>query len=127
MARSKKIIFLAVGYGLFFLITLWAAYSNHLPLSLLSQVPYYDKFGHVILYCIPSYLGHRLCQQKHFKARGGFLPIFPALFALFTVTEELIQGFSPYRTLDPGDLVCSFMGIALGYWLAQPGHFRSKA
>jgi polysaccharide biosynthesis protein VpsQ len=126
-AQSPKIIFLAAGYALFFLITLWAAYTDHLPLSLLAQIPYYDKFGHVILYCIPSYLGHRLCQQKHFKKRGGFLPVFPALFALFTVTEELIQGFSPHRTLDAGDLVCSFIGIAVGYWLAQLGRSSTKA
>lgn len=122
--RSKKIVFLAAGYGLFFSITLWAAYTNHLPLNLLSQMPYYDKFGHVILYCIPSYLGHCLCQQKYFKKWTVSLPIFPALFALFTLTEELIQGFSPYRTLDAGDLVCSFIGIAVGSWLAQSGHLK---
>lgn len=119
---SKPIIGLAVAYTCFFLLTLWAAYHNQLPLKWLSQLPNYDKFGHVILYCIPSYLGHRLCRQKHFKGLGWPLPVFPLLFTLFTIAEELIQGFSPYRTLDAGDLLCSFLGIGVGYWLAQ----RSK-
>jgi len=116
---SRKIVVLAALYGLAFLITLWAAYNNRLPLVWLSQFPNYDKVGHVVLYCIPTYLGHRLCKQKHFKKFGLSIPFFPALFVLFTVTEELIQGFSPYRTLDPGDMICSLAGIGLGYWLAQ--------
>ncbi len=120
---SKKIIALAIAYTGFFLLTLWAAYHNHLPLKWLSQFPNYDKFGHVVLYCIPTYLGHRICRQKHIskKLRDYTLrlPVFPMGFALFTLTEELLQGFSPYRTLDAGDLVCSFVGITTGYWLAQ--------
>ncbi len=128
---SRKIAILAALYGLAFLITLWAAYNNRLPLVWLSQFPNYDKVGHVVLYCIPTYLGHRLCKQKHlkrpFKQSSLSVPVFPALFTLFTVTEELIQGFSPYRTLDPGDMICSLAGIGLGYWLAQrPSKSSSK-
>ncbi len=123
--RSKKMVLLAIAYSCFFLLTLWAAYHNHLPLKWLSQFPNYDKVGHVVLYGIPTYLGHRLCQQKHFSRKLGKnghslrLPVFPTLFLLFTITEELLQGFSPHRTLDAGDMVCSLIGIATGYLLAQ--------
>lgn len=116
---SGKILLLSVVYACFFFFTLWAAYHNQLPLNFLEQLPNYDKFGHVIVYCIPSYLGHCLCRQKHFKQAGWSLPVFPVLFALFTIAEELLQGLSPYRTLDAGDLICSFAGIGLGYWFAQ--------
>lgn len=120
---SQKIAILAALYGVAFLTTLWAAYNNRLPLIWLSQFPNYDKVGHVVLYCIPTYLGHRLCKQKHLKRHFNqttlSLPVFPALFVLFTITEELIQGLSPYRTLDPGDMICSLAGIGLGYWLVQ--------
>jgi polysaccharide biosynthesis protein VpsQ len=125
---SKKIIALAFAYACFFFITLWAAYHNHLPLRWLSQFPNYDKLGHLVLYCIATYLGHRLCRQKHLSKSGAKngqifrIPVFPAFFVLFTITEELMQGFSPYRTLDAGDMVCSLLGITAGYWLAQ----RSK-
>lgn len=88
----------------------------------------------MVLYFAASYLGHRLFSQKHVKVPaqlgGVSLPVFPGLFTLFTVIEELLQRFSPYRTLDMGDLICSVAGIALGYWLAQrPSHVvkpRSK-
>jgi polysaccharide biosynthesis protein VpsQ len=128
---SLKIRVLAIAYTCFFLLTLWAAYHNQLPLKWLSQLPNYDKFGHVVLYCMPSYLGHRLCRQKHFRQKhlrqkhlvknnaSLSLPVFPTLFALFTFTEEGMQGLSPYRTLDAGDLVCSLIGITAGYCLAQ--------
>ena len=116
---SKKLIGFAIAYAAFFLITLWAAYNNRLPLTWLSQFPNYDKVGHVVLYCIPTYLGHKLLRRKHIRFLSQRLPLFPVLFTLFTLTEELVQGFSPYRTLDLGDMVCSLGGIALGYWLAQ--------
>lgn len=120
---SKKVLLMAAGYGLCFSIMLWAAYSDRLPLEWLAQFPNYDKVGHVVLYFAASYLGHRLCSQKHVRVpaqRGGVsLPVFPGLFTLFTVTEELLQRFSPYRTLDMGDLICSVAGIVLGYWVAQ--------
>ena len=115
----KRILVLSSLYGLFFLVTLFAAYTNRLPLGLLSRLPNYDKLGHVILYFIPTYLGHRLCKQKHIKRLNLSLPVFPVLFTLFTFTEELIQGFSPHRTLDIGDLLCSLVGIVCGYGLAQ--------
>lgn len=114
---SKKIILLSAGYGLFFCIMLFYAYIGQLPVGWLMQFEYADKIGHLILYFIPSYLGHRLCGYRHIKRLH--LPFFPALFTLFTVAEELIQGFSPNRTLDAGDMVCSLVGIAVGYWWAQ--------
>lgn len=117
---SQKIYVLALAYTCFFLITLWAAYHNQLPLGwLTARLPYYDKIGHVLLYCIPTYLGHRLCRQKHFKRLGIAIPTFPLCFALFTITEEIMQGFAPHRTLDAGDMVCSLLGVGVGYWLAQ--------
>ena len=114
-----------MAYAAFFLGTLWAAYNNHLPLRWLSQFPNYDKVGHVVLYCIPAYLGHRVLRFKHISVFARRLPLFPVLFTLFTLTEELIQGFSPYRTLDVGDMLCSLVGILLGYWLAQRARMRT--
>jgi VanZ family protein len=49
------------------------------------------------------------------------LPLFPFLFAIGALVEELLQVFSPNRTLDAIDLIASFLGILLGYWLAEKG------
>ncbi|MEL7331835.1 MAG: hypothetical protein AAFN12_06275 [Cyanobacteria bacterium J06560_2] len=119
---SVKIVILSAGYTLFFLVLLFLAYRGTLPVGRLTNFHNADKLGHLILYCIPSYLGHCLCRRKHYKIGGPqrlSIPVFPGLFTLFTVTEELVQGMSPNRTLDAGDMVCSLIGIAVGYWLAQ--------
>lgn len=121
-APSKKVVLLSAIYGLLFLLMLILAYQGTLPVSRLSRFHSADKIGHLILYFIPSYLGHILCRYKHLSSKRLLrwrFPLFPTLFTLFTITEELIQGFSVNRTLDAGDMVCSLVGIAAGYWLAQ--------
>ncbi|MEO0768081.1 MAG: VanZ family protein [Cyanobacteria bacterium J06649_4] len=116
-APSKKVVLLGTAYGLFFLVILVLAYTGNLPIGALSRFHNFDKVGHLVLYFIPSYLGHQLCRYRHIRQLR--LPVFPSLFALFTIAEELVQGFSPNRTLDTGDMVCSLVGIGVGYWLAQ--------
>ncbi|MEO1593194.1 MAG: VanZ family protein [Cyanobacteria bacterium J06632_22] len=116
---GRSTYLMATIYGGLFLLTLWAAYTGNLPLGALNRIPYYDKAGHVILYCIATYLGHRVLQLRHLRRWSVTLPVFPALFGLFTLTEELLQFLSPNRTLDALDLVCSFIGVGLGYWLAE--------
>ncbi|MEA5466917.1 hypothetical protein [Leptothoe sp. PORK10 BA2] len=117
-APQRHIAVLAAGYGSLFLLILWAAYTNNLPLDLLDNIPYYDKIGHVALYAAASYLGHRVLNKRHFKGLR-WLPTFPVLFGLVMTAEEIVQGISPYRTLDSLDLVCSLSGVVLGYFLAE--------
>lgn len=122
---QRNVGFLAAGYGGLFLLILWAAYTNNLPLGLLNKIPYYDKIGHVVLYAMASYLGHCVLNRRHFRS-VRYLPVFPALFGLVMTAEEIVQGFSPYRTLDALDLVCSLGGVALGYVLAQAQRAKKR-
>lgn len=115
---QRSIAVLAATYGALFLLILWAAYTNNLPLDLLGKIPYYDKMGHVVLYAMASYLGHRILNRRHFRGMRH-LPIFPVLFGLVMTAEEIVQGIAPYRTLDSLDLVCSLIGVVVGYILAQ--------
>lgn len=121
---ERHVALLATGYGALFLLILWGAYTNNLPLELLQNIPHYDKIGHVVLYAISSYLGHRVLNYRHFKGVRS-LPVFPVLFGLVMTAEEIVQGLSPHRTLDSLDLVCSLIGVILGYFLAQT-HQPSK-
>ncbi|NJR68906.1 MAG: hypothetical protein HC771_09730 [Synechococcales cyanobacterium CRU_2_2] len=117
---------MALAYALCFGATLWVAYHGHLP-TWFQRIPNYDKPAHLILYAIATYLGHRCLNHRHVRlsrwlnGRGSRyqLPLFPLLFTLFTIVEELSQGASPHRTLDALDLVCSLAGVGLGYGLAQ--------
>lgn len=111
--RLMALLYLAI-----FLVILVLAYTKNLP-GYLNAIPYYDKIGHVVLYCVATYLGHRVLNYRHWRWGKWLLPWFPILFALFTLGEELVQGLSPNRTLDSLDLLFSGIGIVLGYGLAQ--------
>jgi polysaccharide biosynthesis protein VpsQ len=110
--------FAAFFYATLFLITLLLAYTGNLP-SQFNQIPYYDKAGHVILYAIAIYLGQRLLNYRKICLFGITMPLWVLLFGLFTYVEEGIQAFSPNRTLDGMDLICSTIGLLVGYWLAE--------
>ena len=111
-------------YLALFLTMLVLAYTGKLPTQLLLGVPYADKIGHVVLYCIAAYVGHRVLKHRRTTVLGCPVPLFPMLFGLFTVVEEGIQGFAPNRTLDGVDLVASLIGVLIGYWLAEREEIR---
>ena len=120
----RRWIILAGVYLAIFLTIMALAYTNTLPPQL-GYISYYDKIGHGVLYAIAAYLGHRVLRCRWLVWKSLPLPLFALLFGLFTVAEELVQSLSPYRTLDAGDLLWSFVGIALGTGLAQ-WHHRSS-
>lgn len=117
-SRQLPVGMVAFIYLATFLTIMLLAYTGNLP-GWLGAIPYYDKIGHVVLYAIATYLGHRVCRYRSFIVGHGRWPLFPILFLAFTLTEEIIQHLSPHRTLDAIDLVASLAGILLGWQLAQ--------
>lgn len=117
VTRSARWFWWGLGslYAVTFLVILALAYTNNLP----AWVNHYDKLGHLILYAVATYLGHRVFARRRLHLKRFRLPLFPLLFGVFTLVEEGVQSLSPYRTLDAIDLVASFAGIALGFWLAD--------
>ncbi|MDX2229196.1 MAG: VanZ family protein [Leptolyngbyaceae cyanobacterium bins.349] len=113
-------IVLSVIYAGFFGVILLYAYQGKLP-GILTQN---DKPAHLILYAIATFVGHLACNRRKLRFANYALPLFPVLFTLFTTVEELLQTLSPNRTLDSWDLIASFVGIGLGYWLAELGRPR---
>ena len=114
-------------YLLLFLTILVLAYTGQLPTNRILLIPYADKIGHVVLYCIAAYIGHRVLRHRHTLFLGLSVPLFPMLFGLFTVVEEGAQGLAPNRTLDGVDLIASLIGIWVGYWLAEQQRIRDQA
>jgi VanZ family protein len=114
-------LLLLLGFIGIFAAILWFAYHGTLH-PILTQN---DKLAHFLLYGIASFIGHKATNRRHLQWLRWSVPLFPGLFALFTVGEELVQQFSPYRTLDLIDLLASFIGIAIGYGLAEPLKMKS--
>jgi VanZ family protein len=96
--------------GLF--LILFFAYRGELP-PILTQN---DKLAHVLLYGMATFIGHKALAGRSLYRR---IPLFPALFSIFTLAEEIAQAWSPNRTFDLGDLAASFLGIAIGWWLSR--------
>ncbi len=115
-------ILATIGFMAILATILWFAYHGNLPPLLTKN----DKLAHLVLYGIAAFLGHRALNRRHIKKFGCSVPLFPFLFSLFTLGEELAQGLSPNRSLDMIDLIASFAGIALGYYLAQRNWFSSS-
>ncbi|MDJ0701757.1 MAG: hypothetical protein QNJ46_00615 [Leptolyngbyaceae cyanobacterium MO_188.B28] len=114
-------------YLFLFLTILVLAYTGQLPTHRILVIPYADKIGHVVLYCIAAYMGHRVLRHRHIPFLGLAVPLFPLLFGLFTLVEEGAQGLAPNRTLDGIDLVASLIGVWLGYWLAEQHKVEDNA
>ena len=116
-------VVLAIVYAGIFGGILFFAYSGKLPTS----ITQYDKPLHVFLYFMATFLGHMALNRRRLKMLGYAVPLFPFLFSLFTIAEELIQSLSPNRSLDFMDLVASLAGILLGFWLAEKRGNKSEA
>ncbi len=119
MTTQRRWQILGFLYLVVFGVILWLAYQGKLPGFLTAN----DKAAHVILYGIATFVGHRVLD---FRSVWRRIPMFPALFGIFTVVEEFAQSLSPNRTFDLGDLVASFVGIAIGWWLCERSKLRAK-
>jgi polysaccharide biosynthesis protein VpsQ len=114
--RSRLLWIIAtIGFMGVLATILWFAYHGNLPRILTRN----DKLAHFVLYGIATFLGHQAFNRRHIRQLGCSVPLFPTLFGLFTLGEELMQKFSPNRTLDLMDLIASFAGIVCAYWLAE--------
>jgi glycopeptide antibiotics resistance protein len=121
--KSSHLIWksLTVIYLMVFLTIVVLAYRNGLPAFLMVN----DKAGHVGLYGVATFLGHRAINRRSIKLWSRAVPLFPWLFGLLTIVEEGCQALSLHRSFDGFDLVASFFGIVVGYGLAELGKPKS--
>ena len=108
----------ALVYGATLLSIGFFAYTNGLP-RYLGYIPHYDLLGHFVLYGTASYLGERVLYGRKFSILGYRFPLFASVFGAITIIEEYIQSFAPYRTFSWLDMLCSLLGLWVGYWLAK--------
>ena len=114
--HGSKVV--ALIYGAIIVFILLLAYTGNIP-PILNKIPYYDTFGHLILYGLASYLGHLAFKHRRMRFMSLSLPLWPFIFGIFTIVEELLQAFSPNRTFSLVDMVASLLGVVVGYWLAE--------
>lgn len=113
---------LVVVYLLIFATIGILAYRHGLPAFLTTN----DKAGHVGLYGLATFLGHRALNRRHIKLGSWQMPLFPAVFSVLTTVDEFCQLLSPNRSFDLLDLAASFFGIVVAYGLAEIGRPRRQ-
>ncbi|MES2696026.1 MAG: VanZ family protein [Verrucomicrobiota bacterium] len=95
-------------------------------IRVLHDFPNGDRVGHVVLFGILAFL-FTAAFSRTLRIGRYSLPIVPILLAAFATGEELSQQLFSTRYPDPVDLVCSFLGIALGGWAGTRWRERRKA
>ncbi|NEO28639.1 MAG: hypothetical protein F6K03_17615, partial [Kamptonema sp. SIO4C4] len=67
-----------------------SAYQQTLP-AYFNHIPHYDTIGHIVLYLIATYLGHRVLRFRKIPFFGYRLPLFPVIFSVITIGDEYLQ------------------------------------
>lgn len=101
-----------------FLVT-QMAYLNILPVHLLAW-PFADKVLHFFLFgLVVFWLNLWLHDKRIDIGSWATAPVAVVLPFTFALAEELMQHFSPLRTLDPTDLASDLLGMICFWWLSQ--------
>jgi VanZ family protein len=112
---------LGVIFLLFILAVIVLADIGALPHSIraLYRFPYGDKVGHFILFGLLNFILTRAFLSSQVNPRRKLVTVSTGLIlALFIALEEGSQQFFATRTFDLLDLTASYVGVALGGWLA---------
>ncbi|MGQ0600950.1 MAG: VanZ family protein [Anaerolineales bacterium] len=95
-----------------------AAYLGQVPLWLV-RWPYADKVLHFVLFGFAVFGLNLWLGGRRMKL--GRWSVAPAIAVLLIAAslEELLQGFSPNRTLDVWDWLSNVAGIFFFWWLSE--------
>lgn len=101
----------------FLLVVVAAADAGVLPpeLRVLYDYPNGDRLGHLGIFGILAFL-FSAAFGGLLRVRRWAVPVAVVALLAFATAEEVSQRWFPSRHFDPVDLVCSYLGIALGGW-----------
>ncbi len=102
------------------------AYQNALPTHILNRIPCYDLIGHFFLMGMAAYLTHRTLQRRRIFLFSISLPMGPTVIGLMTVLDEMMQSFSPVRTMSWLDFLANVAGILTFYAIDRHLHERKQ-
>jgi VanZ family protein len=75
------------------------------------EIPFVDKFIHLIEYGILGFLFYRALRVSKLASRVFLLAIIFSI--LYALSDEIHQSFVPGRNCDPWDLAADSLGIVL--------------
>lgn len=108
-----RFLWITIGYALVGLVVFLSLTSD--PVDLELDVPYQDKFFHVLAYFT---LMAWFSQIYHDRFQRNMIA---AVFVFMGVALEYIQGFDPNRYFEFFDMLANSIGVALGFAIALTG------
>jgi VanZ family protein len=110
----------ALSFLLLILLLIASADAGRMPVIIqrMHDFPNGDRVGHVVLYGILAFLLTRAFPRRFLLGRLP-IPITFIVLVVFTTAEEWSQACFAARTADAIDLVCSYVGLAIGSWAAS--------
>ena len=117
---SKAYVIATLFYGMALMgVVLAANFGIARPaLRAVGRIPYGDKFCHVILVGILSFLVNRALLCRRFGTARLKPLMGSSILALLVVTEEFSQMAIPSRSFDVLDLAANLIGVILFGYLA---------
>jgi VanZ family protein len=111
---------LAIIFTIFIIIIILLADTGRLGfVAPLYDFPYGDKVGHFILFGFLTFLIILTVLRSHRYTNPKRIAVYWALFlALLITVEEFSQTYFASRTFDLLDLSFSYLGTAMGLWMA---------
>lgn len=94
------------------------AYLGLLPLALL-RWPGADKLLHFLLFGAIAFWLNAWLQKWTVTIRGWRISLTLMGLSLYLMVDEALQGLSPLRTVDWGDLMCGIIGVWFFWWLSE--------
>lgn len=121
-----KVIFFIFLAAFFLILYLADTGQNRSALDMLGHLEYGDKYAHFLIYGLLSIqlnlvLKLRVISLFSIKIYYGSL-----ITLIFSILEELSQGFIPYRNLDFGDFLANTFGILTFFVITKLIEHRQK-
>ncbi len=116
MKKSRFLwIFSGIVYSFILLTIIILADLDVLPTNILLKIPFYDLLGHFFLYGIGGVLAHNILEKRFFLIGTVSFPAGPLLIGFFTLIEEILQYFIPFRNASITDFAAGIVGICFFY------------
>jgi len=112
---------LAVAAVAMLLFVMWASHqatigSNNIFIQLVSVLPYGDKVSHFVLFGLLSLVAIGATRFRGIRFFGFKLYWAVFVVSVYAVADELLQYYSPRRTLDGYDVVFGLLGVVSAQW-----------
>jgi len=116
--EMKKRILIPLSFFIFisFIIFLADTADHNFAFSLVGDIPYGDKIGHMGLYGVMALLLNYGLNFKSKKIFGFNMQIGAIIVLTFAGVEEITQYWLPSRTCDIFDFVADIFGVVLFSW-----------